>query len=136
MRTKTWVYGPPKLKVPDDVRVRVEIKAMELADTVLKPEHVKPPPKNARWNYIVDLYTKWHRNYFYFCAKYVCPGPNALSPFFDIGFARLEYVGGVGQKSRFNMSYMRHTGRWWEIYHGLLLEQCLAEVREGGLFHP
>jgi hypothetical protein len=34
------------------------------------------------------------------------------------------------------MSYMRHTGRWWEIGHGLSLEQCLAEVREGGLFQP
>jgi hypothetical protein len=117
-------------------KVELKTKATELIDAVLKPEHVKPPPKNAKWNYIVDLYTKWHRNYFYFCAKYACPGPNALSPFFDTGFARLEYSGGVGRQSRFNLSYMRHTGRWWEIGHGLSLEQCLAEVREGGLFQP
>jgi len=136
VRTKTWVYSPPKPKVPDAVKVELKTKATELIDAVLKPEHVKPPPKNAKWNYIVDLYTKWHRNYFYFCAKYACPGPNALSPFFDTGFARLEYSGGVGRQSRFNMSYMRHTGRWWEIGHGLSLEQCLAEVREGGLFQP
>jgi hypothetical protein len=136
MRQKTWVYSPTKPKVPDAVKVGVEAKAMALVNDILKPEHVKPPPKNAKWNYIVDLYTKWHRNCFYFCAKYVCPGPNALSPFFDTGFARLEYSGGVGRQSRFNLSYMRHTGRWWEIRHGLSLEQCLAEIRVGGLFHP
>jgi len=136
MRTKIWVYSPPKPKVPDAVKIEVEIKAMALVNGVLKPEYVKPPSKNVKWNYIVDLYTKWHSNYFYFCAKYACPGPNALSPFFDIGFARLEYCGSAGRQSRFNMSYMRHTGRWWEIRHGLSLEQCLSKVREGGLFHP
>jgi hypothetical protein len=134
MRQKIWVYSPPKPKVPHAVKVELEAKATELVNTVLKPEHIKPPPKNTRWNYIVDLYTKWHRNYFYFCAKYACPGPNALSPFFDTGFARLEYSGGVGRQSRFNLSYMRPTGRWWEIRHGLSLDRCLAEVRAEGLF--
>jgi hypothetical protein len=136
MRQKIWVHSPPKPKVPDAVKVELEAKATELINTVLKPEHVKPPPKNAKWNYIIDLYTKWHRNYFYFCAKYACPGPNAMSPYFETGFARLEYVGRVGGQNRFNMSYMRHTSKWWEIWHGLSLEQCLAEVRGGGLFHP
>jgi hypothetical protein len=136
MRTKTWVYSPPKPKVPDAAKVELKAKATELVNAVLKPEYVKPPPKHAKWNDIVDLYTKWHRNYFYFCAKYACSGPNALSPFFDIGFARLEYSGGVGRQSWFNLSYMRHTGKWLEIGHSLSLEQCLAEVREGGLFQP
>lgn len=136
MRTKTWVYSPPKPRVPDAIKLELKTKATELIDTVLKPEHVKPPPKNAKWNYVVDLYTKWHSNYFYFYAKYACPGPNALSPFFDTGFARLEYSGGADRQSRFNLSYMRHTGKWLEIGYGLSLEECLAEVREGGLFNP
>jgi hypothetical protein len=136
MRQKMWVYSPPKPKVPDAVKVELETKATELINTVLKPEHVKPPLKNTKWNYIVDIYTKWHRNYFYFCAKYACPGPNAMSPYFETGFTRLEYMGGAGRQSLFNLSYMRHTGRWWEIMHGLTLEQCLSEVREGGFFHP
>jgi hypothetical protein len=131
-----WVYSPQKPKVSDAVKVGVEIKAMALVNDTLKPEHVKPLPKNAKWNYIVDLYTKWQRNYFYFCAKYACPGPNAMLPYFEMGFARLEYSGGVGRHSRFNLSYMRHTGRWWEIRHGLSLDQCLTEIRGGGLFHP
>src|SRR4030042_6286947 len=115
MRQKIWVYSLPKPKVPDCIKVELERKATELINTVLKPEHVKPPLKNAKWNYIVDIYTKSHRNYFYFCAKYACPGANALSPFFDTGFARLQYAGGAGRQTRFHLSYMRHTGRWWEI---------------------
>ena len=136
MRQKMWVYSPLKPKVMNVVKAELETKAAKLINTTLKPEHVKPPPKNAKWNYIVDMYTKWHGSYFYFCAKYACPAPNAMSPYFETGFARLEYSGGVGGQSRFNLSYMRHTGKWWEIRHGLSLEQCLAEIREGGLFHP
>jgi len=75
MGQKICVYSPPKPKVSGIVKVELEAKATELIDAVLKPEHIKSPPKNAKWNYIVDLYTKWHRNYFYFCAKYACPGP-------------------------------------------------------------
>jgi hypothetical protein len=131
-----WVYSPPKPKVPDAAKREVEAKATELVNAFLKRKHIKLPPKNPKWNYLVDLYTKWHRNYFYFFAKYACPDPNALSPSFDTGFARLEYVGSVGRQARFNLSYMRHTGTWWEIMHGLTLEQCLAEIREGGFFQP
>jgi hypothetical protein len=118
------------------VKAQVETKATELVNSVLKPAHIKSPPKNPRWNYIVDIYTKWRGNCFYFYAKYACPSPRALSPFFDNGFARLEYVGGAGKQSRFNMAYFRHTGKWWEIAHDLSLDECLAEVKEGGLFQP
>ncbi len=58
MRQKTWIYSPPKPKVPDAVKVELEAKATELVITVLKPEYVKPPPKNAKWNYIVDMFYK------------------------------------------------------------------------------
>ena len=48
MGTKTWIYSPPKPKVPDAIKVELKTKATELIDTVLKPEHVKPPPKNVK----------------------------------------------------------------------------------------
>ncbi len=60
------------------------------------------------------------------------PGPNALSPSFEAGFARLEYVG----QRRFNMAYMRHTEKWWEVYQRLTLDECLKTVREEPLLHP
>ena len=36
----------------------------------------------------------------------------------------------------YNLSYMRHTGQWWEIYRDLSLEECLAAVRAEPHFLP
>jgi hypothetical protein len=134
-RQKRWIYSPPrppKPKVPEAVKAAVEAKARELIEIGLKPKHIKPPPEDMRFNYVVEIYAKWYRNYFYFCSKYRCPGPNAISPFFDARFARLEYLG----HDRYNLSYMRHTEQWWEVYQELSLEQCLAAIRDEPHFLP
>lgn len=130
---RTWILAPkktPKPQVPDNLRAEVQAKANDLVEAVLKPQHVKRPPKKPQFNYITDIWTKWHHSYFYFCATYACPGPNAISPSFETQFARLEYVGG----NRFNISYMRHTGKWFELFHGLTLQECLDHVRDDGHF--
>lgn len=97
----------PKSKMPENIKLEVETKANEFVESFLKPEYIKPPPEDMRFNYIVDIYTKWYRSYFYFCAKYASPDPRAASPFFERKFARMEYVG----DNLFNLSYMRHTGK-------------------------
>jgi len=135
-KRKTWVYSPPKPtkpKVPASVKAEVERLAQELIETALKPQHIKPPPEDAQFNYIVDIYSKWYRHYFYFCAKYASPGPYAISPTFEAKFARLEYVGGEG---RFNLAFMRHTGAWVEIYPDLSLLECFAAILEDAFFQP
>lgn len=134
-KQKGWIYAPQKPaapKVPTHVKTAIEAKAQELIDSTLKPEHIKPPPENKDWNYIVDIYGKWYRNYFYFCAKYHSPSPNAIQPYFEIKFARLEYAG----IDSFNLSYFRHTGQFWEVYQGVSLEGCLKEIRENPIFQP
>ena len=130
---KAWVYAPkkpPKQKVPDDLKSKVEAQANELVEKVLKPRHVQPPPEEPRFNYITDIWTKWHQSYFYFGATYACPGPNAISPSFETKFARLEFVGG----NKFALSYMRHTGKWWEVFSRLSLDECLEHVRDDPIF--
>jgi hypothetical protein len=122
----------PKSKVPDNVKAEIETKANELVDSFLKPEYIKPPPEDMRFNYVVDIYTKWYRNYFYFCAKYACPSLEAISPFFETKFARMEYVG----KGMFNISYMRHTGSWFEIFQNLSVDECLEVMKDLPHFQP
>jgi hypothetical protein len=132
---RMWVYSPGKPTlppVPDDIRAEVEAKANQLVEAYLKPRFIEPPPKDRDWNYITDIFTKWHRNFFYFCSTYACPGPNALSPTFESRFARMEYVGG----DKFNLAYMRHTEKWWEVGQGLTVDQCIEAIRDGGIFHP
>jgi hypothetical protein len=98
----------------------------------IKPQHIKPPSTDNDFNYLVDIYSKWHQNYFYFCAQYNCPSPNAISPSFEAKFARMEYVG----DDKFNLSYMRHTGQWCEIYQKLPMLECLKLIAEEPYFIP
>ena len=78
-KRKSWVYSPPKPpkpKVPESIKLELERKAQPLVEEVLKPAHVQPPPEEASFNYVVDIYTKWYRNYFVpFTFKYTFPGP-------------------------------------------------------------
>lgn len=134
-RQKRWMYLPPKAskaKVPEDVKKDMEEKAVEFVETILKPKHVKPPPEDTDFNYIVDIYAKWFRNYFYFCSKYHSPDPAAISPYFESKFSRLEY----GEDGRFNVSSMRHTGKWVETYKGLTIEESLEAIDNDPWFHP
>ena len=128
-KQKRWVYNPPKppkAKVPDEIKCALEKKATELIESILKPEHIKSPPEDNTFNYIVDIYSKWYRNYFYFIAKYNCPSPHAISPSFEAKFARMEYI----DNEHFNLSYMRHTEQWWEIHSDMSINDCLKAIRE------
>jgi hypothetical protein len=132
---RRWVYSPQKSsagQVPASLKAEVQHKAKQLIEETLKSRHVKPPPADNQFNYIADIYTKWYRHYFYFCAKYCSPGPYAIAPYFEAKFARLEYMGG----NNFNLAYMRHTGEWFEVYPDLSLDQCLSAIRDDALFHP
>jgi hypothetical protein len=133
--TKRWMKVPSKFaspKVPDGLKLEVQRKADELLESFLKLNLILPPPHDPKWNYVVEIFTKWHQRYFYFCSKYRCPRPTCISEFFESRFARLEYVG----MRRFNLSYMRHTGQWCEILQGLTVEECFDQIRQQELLHP
>src|SRR5262245_61816011 len=88
-----WVQTgiPPKCKLRPWEKERLKTVADGFVNEFYKPTFIKPPPADARWNYVVDVSTKWHGPYLQFIAKYACPGPNAISPFFEDAFARLGY---------------------------------------------
>ena len=101
-----------------------------LIDTELKPKHVKPPPEEACFNFLTDITLKWHGSTLFLVAVYACPGPNAISPSFEDRFARLRPAGG----GRFDLSFMRHTGQWVELYQGQTLDECLESIRDDPWF--
>ena len=43
---------------------------------------------------------------------------------------RMEYEG----SRRFNLAYMRHTGKWCEVFQGLSLEENLETIEKNELF--
>ena len=138
-RKKMWVYSPPRKrkpthKVPEALKDELEQKAEQIIEDKFKPQRLEldAGAEERDFNYIVDIYTKWWRNYFYFCCKYRCPSPRAISEYFESRFTRMEYVGG----GQFNLSYMRHTEQWQQVYENLTLEEALKTIEEEVLFWP
>jgi hypothetical protein len=119
-------------KIPDALKTKVKTQADALIENVLKQKFILPPPEDSDFNYIVDIFGKWYRKYFYFCSKYNCPSPHAMSPFFESKFARLEYIG----PDKFNLSYMRHTNQWFEIGFDMSLNECMKAIEEDNHFYP
>ena len=114
------------------IKSEVDQKAGQLIEEVLKPKHVKRPPKGSHANYIVAITTKWHGDNCYFIATYRCPAPNAIASSFEAKFARMTYVG----NGLFNLSFMRHTGKWVELYDDLSVDKCLEAIRDDPFFLP
>jgi hypothetical protein len=129
-----WVYDPkskPGTKPPDELKQEVSKKAEAILDE-WRQLYIKPVPKNYKWNYLIQLHGRWRGNYFTFGGTYACPHPDAISPTFDTGFARLEYLG----QSKFNLAYFRHTGKWWQTEQAISLASALKMIREVGIYHP
>jgi hypothetical protein len=97
-----------------------------------KSRMVKPSPKEQRFNYLIDISTKWHRQFLYVNGTYFCPGPDQGSPTFDTGFVRLHYLG----VDQFNVASMRHTEKWWQIVSGMTLKECLNAIEINPIFFP
>jgi hypothetical protein len=130
---RQWIWAPSKRlkpRVPDDIKAKLDTEAKELIEKVLTPKYIKPPPKKPQFNYPIDIWTKWHRSFFYFTSTWASPGPHIIVSTFECPFARLEYVDG----QHFNLAYMRHTGKWWEIHNDLTISQCLELIGDGGPF--
>ena len=132
---KAWMFNPGEKRrepLPGTIKDEVDTKSRELIETVLKPKHIEPSPQDERLNYIVDITTKWIGSICYFLAVYRSPGPHAIAPTFETKFARMEYVG----NGKFALSFMRHTGRWVELYDALTVGKCLKAIQDDPWFQP
>ena len=121
-----------KAKAVESRKQQVKERSDEFLDSTLKEKLITKQDRTFRDTRIVDLFTKWRGNFLYFKARFESKHPNATSPFFEEGFARLEYV----DEDRFNLSYFRHTGKWWGVYRGLTLDKCIEVISEKQLFQP
>lgn len=51
---------------------------------------------------------------------------------FDAPFARIDRVG----PNRFDIYWMRHTGKWWRLHTGVTLVEALRILETDGILHP
>lgn len=132
---RQWVSSPKnvkKPKVPVGIKNDINKLATKFIEEKLKPNHIEEKPDNIDRNYIIDITSKWFRNYYYFVATYKAEYPEAICDKFDIKFARIEYSYG----DTYNLSYMRHTGKWQEVYQNLSFKECLDIIENDEIFFP
>jgi len=106
---KRWEFTSPKPEKPtlsEAEKLRTETQCQAFIQR-MKPIWVQPP--NENWGYVSDVYGKWYRSYYYFCALYKYHSLDALQPEKEMKFTRLEYAG----PDQFHMAYFRHTGQFW-----------------------
>jgi hypothetical protein len=132
---REWTWAPtnipPKCKLSKWQKQSLQADADQFVAEFYRPAFIKPPPKDPRFNYIVDFSTKWRGPYLQFIARYACPGPNALSPFFEIAFARLGYFG----PDFWSLWARRHNDQWIVFGSRLSLKECFEEMRTNPWFH-
>jgi len=128
-----WMFvGHTKIKVKPTEEERNKIT--NLCRPIIeqfKKQYIQEKP-DKRFNYLVDVYTKWNRNYFYFCEKFKSEYPERIADEFEIKFVRLEYTG----KDSFNFSYFRHTWQWFLVANDLTLKDCIEMMQDNPNFHP
>jgi hypothetical protein len=125
MRGRTWQPAKPKLrpkpKLPKEVR--------EAVDTVVAPvvaklkRKLRKQPKNPRFAFPVDLFTRWHRDALYFViVMRTADGPPAT---FEIHAARMDYDG----NGKFNFAVPMRRG-WNTFKRGTSPAECIEELSE------
>ena len=126
--------SPKRPAVPDFLWETIAREVQELIDVKFKvgmAANAAAAEKHG-FNYIVDIYTEWRGRSFYICSKYRNPRPDATEEYFVVRNTRMVCIGG----DRFTLSYMRHTGRWSEVYHSLTASECLETIGSEELFWP
>ncbi len=129
---KMWVWAKKKSAkpaIPETEKKSTETQCLALIER-MKPKWIQPP--DPRWGYVSDVYGKWFRSFYYFCALYKYDSPEFISPEAETRFARLEYVG----PGKYNLAYFRHTGQWWQVFEELSLDDCLEQIEKNEIFLP
>ena len=132
--SRQWIWvksdTPPKCKLSKWQKESLVAKADTFLHAFYHANFLKPPPANPQFNYIVDFSLCWQGSYLRFTAKYACPGPTALAPFFDHAFARLGYF----RDDCYNLWARRYNDQWIVLADELTLQECFEEMRTNPWF--
>jgi len=117
---------------PDEAEKQAIIAACEtfICD-VLKPRFL-PEIRPTEWNFVVDIHGAWAGGRYRFMQRYRSGMEHNCGEEFDAPFARIDRVG----RDRFEIYWMRHTGKWWRLHIGVTLAEALRTLETDGILHP
>jgi len=132
MRARVWVADKARPARPSEAEKQKIIAACDaFIQDVLKPRFL-PQIKPTKWNYPIDIHGVWAGGRYRFAQRYRSGMKDNLGEEFDAPFARIDYVG----LGRFDIYWMRHTGKWWKLYTGVTLAEALKILEDDGILHP
>jgi hypothetical protein len=133
-RPRQWArqVHAPRPRIPDAAETQAIITACEtFIRDVLKPRflpRVTPTP----WNYVIDIQGAWAAGRYRFLQRYRSGMEHNLGEEFDAPFARIDRM----DRDRFDIFWMRHTGKWWRLHTGVTFAEALERLQTDGVLHP
>ena len=98
---------------------------------VLKPRFL-PQVRPTEWNYAIDIHGAWAAGRYRFMQRYRSGMEHNRGEEFDAPFVRIDRMG----PDKFDIYWMRHTGKWWRLYSGVTLAEALRILETDGVLHP
>jgi hypothetical protein len=133
-RAKQWVRTIRAARPPmvDEAEKRAIIAACEaFIANILKPRFM-PRITPTQWNYVIDIHGAWAAGRYRFMQRYRSGMEDNCGEEFDAPFARIDRMG----PDRFDIHWMRHTGKWWKLYSDVTLAEALHILETDGTLHP
>lgn len=133
-RAKQWMptTRAARPELPSEAEKQAILAACEaFISDVLKPCFL-PQVRPTEWNYVIDIHGAWAAGRYRFMQRYRSGMEHNRGAEFDAPFARIDRMG----RDRFDIYWMRHTGKWWRLHAGVTLAEALHILETDGLLHP
>lgn len=102
---------------------------------VLKPRFL-PDIRPTPFNYPVDIYGRWRGSKYSFIQRYRSGFPENRGDEFDAPFTRLDHVEECIDETRFDVMWLRHTGKWWRLHSAVTLDEALLLIEAEPMLQP
>ncbi len=130
LKKKVWQLTTKKKMPTDSEKKLITLAFCDIVDDFRQKFIPKEPDR--KYNYVIDIFSKWHRNFFYLCERFKSEHPDRIADEFESPFVRLEYL----DKDSFTFSYLRHTGSWHIVDQRISSNECKDLILSNPNFQP
>ncbi len=133
-RQKQWLpitRTPRPMPVAEPEKQAIVAACEALIRDVLKPRFL-PRITPTEFNYVIDIHGAWAAGRYRFAQRYRSGMAHNAGEEFDAPFARIDRMG----SDRFDIQWMRHTGKWWRFHSGVTLAEALHLLETDNVLHP
>jgi len=121
---RVWAPKPPGPPTPAEKQAIIAACEHHL-ETFLRPRFLPRIVPATSHNYVIAICGTWHGRAYRFGQIYRSVFDNRIADTFEAPFARLVHTG----PDRFDLFWLRHTGKWWPMHRDVTLDQAMDLLR-------